>query len=132
MHLLGRRRPSLLGVLALSLALASCGGPRGGAPAQPDGAGAGATTVHVVARDFRFSLDRAEVDAGTVTFVLRNDGASQHDLRISGNGVDRQTAAIDAGGTASLTVDLRPGAYAVGCSVPGHELMGMKGTITVR
>ena len=130
MHLVGRRRPSLVGVLALSLVLASCGGPRGGAPAQPDGAGA--TTVHVVARDFRFSLDRAEVDAGSVTFVLRNDGASQHDLRISGNGVDRKTAAIDAGATASLTVDLWPGAYAVGCSVPGHELMGMKGTITVR
>ena len=115
MHLIGRRRPPLLRVLALSLVLAGCGGPRGGAPAPPGGAGVSATTVHVVARDFRFSLDRTEVDAGTVTFVLRNDGASQHDLRISGNGVDRQTAAIDAGATASLTVDLLPGAYAVGC-----------------
>jgi len=120
--------------LALCVLLAACGGSQGAATATPapaGGAGGGAATVNVVAKDFRFSLDKAEVPAGTTTFVLKNTGPSPHDLRITGNGVDQKTATINQGATASLTVDLTPGTYAIGCTVPGHDLLGMKGTVTV-
>ena len=69
--------------------------------------------------------------AGTTTFVLKNTGPSPHDFRITGNGVDQKTATINQGATASLTVDLTPGTYAIVCTVPGHDLLGMKGTVTV-
>ena len=133
MQLIQQRWFQVLGVLALLVALAACGGSQGGATtSQAGGATGDATAVTAVATDFRFSLDKAEVSAGPVTFVLRNDGSSPHDLKISGNGVDRKTAAIGRGESASLTVALRPGVYRVVCTVPGHELLGMRGTLTVR
>jgi plastocyanin len=36
------------------------------------------------------------------------------------------------GGTKVLTLNLPPGTYTFYCSVPGHEMAGMKGTLTVR
>ena len=36
------------------------------------------------------------------------------------------------GGTKTLTLHLAPGTYTFYCSVPGHEMAGMKGTLTVR
>ena len=36
------------------------------------------------------------------------------------------------GGTKTLTLNLPAGTYTYYCSVPGHELAGMKGTLTVR
>jgi len=126
--------------LALCVLLAACGGSQGAATATPapvgdaaqaSGAGGGAATVNVVAKDFRFSLDKTELPAGTTTFVLKNTGPSPHDFRITGNGVDQKTATINQGATASLTVDLTPGTYAIVCTVPGHDLLGMKGTVTV-
>ena len=127
---------NLPGVLALLL-LAACGNAQATATgtardtSQASGTNGEATTVMVAATDYRFALDKVEVGAGTVTFMLRNDGASPHDLKVSGNGVDRKTAAIGRGETASLAVELQPGTYRVVCTVPGHELLGMKATITV-
>ena len=37
-----------------------------------------------------------------------------------------------SGGSRTLTLDLAPGTYTFYCSVPGHELAGMKGVLTVR
>jgi hypothetical protein len=36
------------------------------------------------------------------------------------------------GATKTLTLNLPPGTYTFYCSVPGHEMAGMKGTLTVR
>ena len=49
--------------------------------------------------------------AGTITFLVRNDGTMPHDFAIQGNGVDQKTVMIKPGQTASLTVDLKPGIY---------------------
>ena len=138
MRAIPRRRLDLAGILALLLLLVGCGGAQGtatgtaGDTSQASGANEEAASVTVAATDYRFALDRAEVGAGKVTFVLRNDGPSLHDLKISGDGVERQTAVVDRGQTASLAVELRPGTYHVVCTVAGHELLGMKATLTVR
>jgi plastocyanin len=133
----------LLGMAALSVALAACGTVlEGGAAvpvAQPVGVENGGSargevagaTVHVMARDFALSLDQRRLPAGTVTFVLRNDGPLPHDFAVRGNGVDRKTAMIPQGQTQTLTVELRPGTYDYVCTVPGHAHLGMRGTLTV-
>jgi plastocyanin len=132
----------LLGVLVLSVALAACGGRtmQGnkvaiGVPSdsiqQEDRANGSAATLHVVATGFAFALDAAQVHAGTVTFLAKNDGAAPHDFAIRGNGVDQKTTMLKPGHTESLTVHLKPGTYTYKCTMPGHALLGMKGTLTV-
>jgi uncharacterized cupredoxin-like copper-binding protein len=89
-------------------------------------------TVTVVTGDFSFSVDATEVPAGTVSFIVKNNGNIPHDFSISGNGVEQKTSMIDPGKTAVLEVDLKPGTYTYICTVPGHEMLGMKGTLTVK
>jgi plastocyanin len=36
------------------------------------------------------------------------------------------------GGSKTLTLDLKPGTYKFFCSVPGHRMAGMEGTLTVK
>jgi plastocyanin len=135
-------RLHLLGILMLGVALAACGGrttpgnevviaaPSDHTP-QADGANNSKMTLHVVATGFAFVLDASQVCAGTITFLVKNDGPMPHDFAIQGHGVAQKTAMLKPGHTASLTVDLQPGTYTYKCSVPGHAFLGMKGTLTV-
>ena len=50
---------------------------------------------------------------------------------IKGNGVSKKGAIVGKGGTSKVVVALKPGKYTFYCSVPGHEVGGMKGTLTV-
>jgi uncharacterized cupredoxin-like copper-binding protein len=63
--------------------------------------------------------------------VVQNNGSTQHDFAIRGNGVVKKTATIKPGETARLTVDVEPGNYTYICTIPGHEQLGMNGTFTV-
>jgi uncharacterized cupredoxin-like copper-binding protein len=87
-----------------------------------------ATTVEVKETEFKIALASTELKAGTVTFDVKNDGKIQHDLAIVGG---KKTELIDPGGTAKLTVTLKPGKYELYCSVPGHKTAGMDLKITV-
>ena len=44
---------------------------------------------------------------------------------------DGKTKTIDGGGSASLSVDLKPGTYDLYCSIPGHKEAGMDVKLTV-
>ena len=92
--------------------------------------GSGAT-INVSAREFSFSLDATEVEAGTVIVAIQNNGTMEHDFAIRGNGLEEKTSKIHPGESASLTVVLEPGTYTYLCTVPGHEQAGMVGTFTV-
>jgi uncharacterized cupredoxin-like copper-binding protein len=85
----------------------------------------------VVATDFTFAFDAAQVRTGTITFLAKNEGFIPHDFAVQGNGVDQKTTRIKPGQTTSLTLDLKSGTYAYKCTVPGHALFGMKGILTV-
>lgn len=132
----------ILGVLLFSIALTACGGsatadneiaiPAPSDRSQPaDGVNSSETRVNVVVTDFAYTLDVAEASAGTITFLVGNNGGMPHDFAIEGNGGRQKTAMIEPGQTVSLTVDLKPGTYTYLCTVPGHALIGMKGTFMV-
>jgi uncharacterized cupredoxin-like copper-binding protein len=88
-----------------------------------------ATTVKVTETEFKIALPSTRLAAGKITFDVQNAGNIPHDLAIKG--MKEQTELIPAGGSAKLTVTLKPGTYELWCTVPGHEAAGMKLDITV-
>jgi mono/diheme cytochrome c family protein/plastocyanin len=100
----------------------------GGSPAA--GSSAPATiigdglTINATEKDFSIALDTSLVKAGTVTFHIKNDGPSPHDISIKE--LNKTSDVIDPGKSADFKVDLKDGTYTVICSIPGHEQLGMK------
>lgn len=88
-----------------------------------------AATVEAVETEFKIALSSTELKAGKITFQVKNEGKIPHDLAVKGPG--DKTKLIPAGGSAELTVTLKPGKYELYCTVPGHEAAGMKLEITV-
>jgi uncharacterized cupredoxin-like copper-binding protein len=88
-----------------------------------------ATTVPVTETEFKIALPSTELNAGEITFDVKNDGQLPHDLAIKG--MTEKTKIIQPGDSDRLTVTLEPGDYVLWCTVPGHEAAGMKLTITV-
>ena len=131
-----KRSLYLVGILLLVAALACRFGVRDDRAANegnPGGSSAAAErdTINVAAEEFKFTLDAAQAEAGTLTFIVRNEGHMPHDFAISGAGVDEKTSMLDPGETATLEVTLEPGTFGYACTVPGHAMLGMNGTFTV-
>ncbi len=133
-------------VVAASMAvivLASCSGAArdpgsttapsesAGAVASP-AASAAADATPVIVRDF--SLDPADLSVqGPVALEVSNEGPTVHNVSIrdgSGTFVDA-TADLKTGEADTLTVTIPAGTYTLYCSLPGHESLGIKGTLTV-
>jgi iron uptake system component EfeO len=138
-----QRSLQLVLLLVLSIALVACGGGNresinkdtadtpASASQQSAAANATGTTVNVVAQDFEFLLDNSRATAGTVTFVVTNEGSMPHDFAITVNGERHKTSMIQPGGSQSLSVELQAGSYEYICTVPGHDILGMRGMFTV-
>jgi plastocyanin len=154
-----RRWSVLVAALALvSVTLAACGGggndnsttsssssssSGGGEATQTQssetssgGGGGGGTTLAIAATErggLGFSQRTLTARAGTVTIRLANgsEDSLPHAVAIEGNGVDKDGATVQPGGTSTVTVRLKPGRYTFYCPVDGHEDAGMKGTLTV-
>jgi plastocyanin len=101
--------------------------------AATTGGGGGETTLENPAdpRELRFSKSTLEAPAGTVTLVMENPSALEHNIAVRGEGLDEQGEVVGQGDESTVTVELEPGEYEFYCSVPGHEAGGMKGTLTV-
>ena len=130
----------------LVLAVAACGSsaatsspagagatPPASAPAAsaaPTNAPTNATPITV--RDFKFDTPDISV-TGTVVLAVTNAGPTIHDLSIRDDAgkVLGETADLKPNASETLTVDLPAGAYTIFCAVPGHESLGIKGTLTV-
>jgi hypothetical protein len=89
----------------------------------------------VVARlaEWKVELSPATVQAGTITFTVTNGGSIPHAFEVEGHGVEQETALIQPGATATLTLTLRPGAYEVYCPVgnDSHKKLGMVTSLQV-
>jgi plastocyanin len=71
--------------------------------------------------------------AGKVSIDFTNMAPLDHNVTIesSSHQILGSTPTF-AGGSKVLTVDLKPGTYKFFCSVPGHRMAGMEGTLTVK
>jgi uncharacterized cupredoxin-like copper-binding protein len=122
-------RRLLLAALALTL-LPACGGEEAGddeaAPSGGDGA-----VVEVSLGEFAIEPSAIELDPGSYTFRVTNDGGAVHALDIEGPTGEVETAELAAGESADLNVDLEDGEYEMYCPVGDHRDRGMEGTITV-
>jgi uncharacterized cupredoxin-like copper-binding protein len=119
-----------------SQASATGGSNTGGGGGGGGGAGGGGattcaspqnTSVDVNEFDFGFTLSRSSVPCGKVTFTQRNTGMVDHNFDINGLAMP----IIHAGETSTNTFTLTPGTARYICDVPGHDGLGMSGTLTV-
>jgi uncharacterized cupredoxin-like copper-binding protein len=151
-----KSRVGIFGLAALATALmllvAGCANSAG---ASEDTTAPGSIAVSLGEGNGSMYLTPAvtSTDAGTVTFVVTNDGAAEHEFVVlstdlaakdlpydasaaeaeeEGDGITPvdEIGSIMPGETLSLTVDLPAGHYVLICNLPGHYQMGMRADFT--
>jgi plastocyanin len=144
------------GVSALALGLAACGSSSSSSSSAPAAASSTAATSTAASSSasssaapsggsssqaiaaqpsgaLAFTKKTLAAKAGTVTFAFTNKSPESHNFTIqkgTSGAVVGATPTFD-GGTKTLSVKLAPGTYTFYCSVPGHRMAGMQGTLTV-
>src|SRR2546427_797335 len=100
----------------------------GGAPAPKGGA-----AVSVTLSEWKVELSARTIGAGTVTFTVANVGTIPHALEVEGQGIEQETAVIQPGASATLTLTLKPGTYEAYCPVgnDSHKRLGMQADLKV-
>jgi uncharacterized cupredoxin-like copper-binding protein len=126
--------------VAAALVAAGCGGSSSDSNSNAktssgssSGGGGGGQVVSIGADPggaLKFTKTTLTAKAGDVTFKFSNPSHTAHAFEIEGHGVEQETKTI-TGGTASVSVKLKPGKYEFYCPVDGHKAAGMKGTLTV-
>ncbi len=80
--------------------------------------------------DLAFEPAAFTIPANTnVVVTITNLGALPHDFTADQVGV--QSVMLSSGDVTTITVNAAPGTYQYYCSVPGHRIAGMRGTLTV-
>jgi hypothetical protein len=92
----------------------------------------------VSADEYRLTLSRQRLVAGTAIVQLLNRGEDDHDLRLrpfvrTGRS-PRRSVNVEVAAPGRLverTVRLKPARYRLWCSLPGHRGLGMRGVLRV-
>jgi uncharacterized cupredoxin-like copper-binding protein len=139
--------------LALVLALAAVAVPL--AVARRDEPTLRGTVNNVLLKDFKVEQEATAVPAGTVSFRIRNQGPTTHEvivvrtdrapdkLPLQGDGLTvdeegpgikflEEVEGLDIDDRQTLVLDLAPGHYVLYCNLEGHYLGGMYEALTVR
>jgi plastocyanin len=83
----------------------------------------------------QLKFDKASLSAkaGKVSIDFTNMSPEGHNLTIESTSGEKVGATPTfQGGSKTLSLDLKPGTYKFFCSVPGHRMAGMEGTLTVK
>ena len=96
----------------------------------------GRVEVRATLTEWSVALEEDTVPAGPTTFRVTNRGRYEHQFEVEGNGQEEETGKIQPGGSATLSMDLRPGTYQVYCPITDshgvHEELGMRTRLVVR
>ncbi len=89
--------------------------------------------VSVRLSEWKVDLSRQDITAGTVRFVITNDGSIPHAFEVEGLGIEKETSTIQPGASDTLTLTLKPGMYEVYCPVgeDSHKKLGMESHLRV-
>ncbi|WP_341252343.1 hypothetical protein [Euzebya pacifica] len=123
-----------LAAAVLLLVIASACTPTGTAtrPAGTAADGAPSDRIDVGLTDFAIATSNARVVMGTVTMDITNAGATAHDLRVDGGGIDERSEVLPPGATTMVSVATDGAdALTLWCSLPGHRRQGMETTLSV-
>ncbi len=140
-------------VLTAALALAGCGGskssessssqaspPANGASVTattpPASGSAAAGSVSLAANSegqLAYDTKSLSAKAGNVTIDFTNNAPLSHNVTVeSSAGKVLGATPTFSGGSKTLSLSLKPGTYKFFCSVPGHRMAGMEGTLVVK
>ncbi len=119
-------------VLLLTLIYAIAAGQGNASPSATPSATPGSSapigTIEITAIDLDFDPKTVDVaTAGVYTVNFHNTGAVTHDVTFA----DGTKIAAEADQMATGTVTIPAGGTTFKCSVPGHDVAGMIGTVTV-
>jgi plastocyanin len=124
---------------ALILVVAGCsqgGNPSAPAASATQSPGAapttGVTATPIQVKDFTLEPKDVRI-RGVVSLAVTNDGPTIHNVTIrdASGTIMGATKDLKSGEPETLTIDLPAGTYTIFCSLPGHESLGVKGTLTV-
>lgn len=128
-------------LLAAVVLLAACGSY---APASAPASAAASTNptapsgaVRVSLLDYSISPATISVPAGASTFYVTNDGKTPHNFVIRTPGgrngkIVGHSKDLNPGQADLMTATLPAGDYTFFCAFPGHEQLGMAGTLTAK
>lgn len=110
-------------VLSVVLGIGLLRGTASAARALPSGA------VKLVVENMAYSKNTLTADAGDVAVALENHDLFWHTFTIDQLGVDIK---VPMQATDQIRFQAPPGVYSFHCTIPGHEMLGMHGTLTVK
>lgn len=86
----------------------------------------------MIVKDFTLDPNVLNV-SGAFALTVTNQGPTLHNITIRAKDgtVLVGTKDLREGESEVLTVDLQPGTYTTFCSLPGHESLGIVGSLTV-
>jgi len=126
-----KTRLSVCSVIACCLAVTGCGSSQHATGDTTFTRTTAGTDVQVKLDEYRIHMPTS-IPAGHTVFQIANTGSHEHNIRITGQGVNAALPKnLEPGQSQDLTVDLKPGKYKVDCPVGPHSTLGMHLELTV-
>ncbi|HEY2632352.1 MAG TPA: plastocyanin/azurin family copper-binding protein [Solirubrobacteraceae bacterium] len=83
--------------------------------------------------ELKYNTTSLTAKAGSVAISFTNNAPLQHNVTVeSASGATVGATPTFQGGSKVLKLNLKPGTYKFFCSVPGHRMAGMEGTLVVK